>query len=307
MHGREFCVQINSLRGQTDMADYVSLRDQRQMMHVTLPSLDEQKAIAHILGTLDDKIELNQQMNHTLESIARALFKSWFIDFDPVRAKMDGRQPAGMDAETAALFPEEFEDSPLGKIPRGWKVQTLSDLSEISSGKRPSERSSELTAEMPIQLFGGGGVMAYVKAPLYQEPILLTGRVGTLGLVFRISSPCWASDNTLVVVPKENWNYEFLYFQLKEIRFESLNRGSTQPLVTQGDLKKQKFVVPHIRLLQEFHRRTSLLYKRLEVNIVETESLTSIRDALLPKLLSGEIRIKDPEKVVEQELSIVTG
>jgi len=96
-----------------------------------LPPLDEQKAIAHILGTLDDKIELNQQMNQTLEAIARALFKSWFIDFDPVRAKMDGRQPAGMDPETAALFPDDFKDGgAIGKIPAGWRSGVLKDIFE---------------------------------------------------------------------------------------------------------------------------------------------------------------------------------
>ena len=268
---------------------------------VLWPPIAEQKTIAHILGTLDDKIELNQQMNQTLEAIARALFKSWFIDFDPVRAKLDGRQPAGMDAETAALFPAEFEDGgAIGKIPKGWKIQDLSDLAKILSGKRPSERSPEPTAEMPIPLFGGGGVMAYVKDPLYREPILLTGRVGTLGLVFRIAKPCWTSDNTLIILPKQTFNYEFLYFQLREIRFESLNRGSTQPLVTQGDLTKQQFVVSDALLLQAFHQITSLLYKRFEINSDETESLTSIRDALLPKLLSGEIRVQDAETVVER-------
>jgi type I restriction enzyme S subunit len=97
-----------------------------------VPPLDEQKAIAQILGTLDDKIELNQQINHTLEAIARALFKSWFIDFDPVRAKIDGRQPAGMDAETAALFPDEFEDSGIGKIPNGWKTVPLPEVIEVN-------------------------------------------------------------------------------------------------------------------------------------------------------------------------------
>ena len=104
---------------------------------IKVPPLDEQKKIAHILGTLDDKIELNQQMNQTLEGIARALFKSWFIDFDPVRAKLDDRQPAGMDAETAALFPDSFDDSPLGKIPKGWKAGAADDIITILSGGTP--------------------------------------------------------------------------------------------------------------------------------------------------------------------------
>lgn len=99
-----------------------------------IPPLSEQKAIAHILGTLDDKIELNREMNQTLEAMARAIFKSWFVDFDPVRAKMEGRQPAGMDAATAELFPDEFEESALGMIPKGWKVIKLGNLIDIKHG-----------------------------------------------------------------------------------------------------------------------------------------------------------------------------
>ncbi|MEO0487922.1 MAG: restriction endonuclease subunit S, partial [Cyanobacteria bacterium J06659_2] len=102
-----------------------------------ITALDEQEGIAHILGTLDDKIELNQQMNRTLEGIARALFKSWFIDFDPVRAKLDSRQPSGMDAETAALFPDAFEDSAIGSIPKGWRASNLEEIAEVVMGASP--------------------------------------------------------------------------------------------------------------------------------------------------------------------------
>ncbi len=96
----------------------------------------EQRAIAHILGTLDDKIELNRRMSQTIEAMARALFKSWFVDFDPVRAKVEGRQPEGMDAETAALFPDRFEDSEMGPIPRGWRVAPLEEIASVRGGKQ---------------------------------------------------------------------------------------------------------------------------------------------------------------------------
>jgi type I restriction enzyme S subunit len=105
-------------------------RNDLHLIKVKLPPLSEQKAIAHILGTLDDKIELNREMNQTLEAIARAIFKSWFVDFEPVRAKMEGRQPAGMDAATAELFPDEFEESALGMIPRGWRVGKLENIAD---------------------------------------------------------------------------------------------------------------------------------------------------------------------------------
>jgi type I restriction enzyme S subunit len=124
-----------------------------------VPPLDEQKDIAHILGTLDDKIELNQQMNRTLEGIARSLFKSWFIDFDPVRAKLDGRQPAGMDAETAALFPDSFENSPLGKIPKGWEVATIEDIAaHIAMGPFGSRIKSDNFVPFGVPVIRGNNL-----------------------------------------------------------------------------------------------------------------------------------------------------
>ena len=121
-------------------------RDSFYNLHVRVPPLSEQHAIAHILGTLDDKIELNRRMNETLEAMARALFKSWFVDFDPVRAKAEGRQPEGMDADTAALFPDSFEDSALGKIPKGWRVGNIGDL---ASNRRIGVDPSQLRPGTP--------------------------------------------------------------------------------------------------------------------------------------------------------------
>jgi type I restriction enzyme, S subunit len=299
IHSSAFFTQIKSISGESDMAPYISLTNQRKFK-IAIPNIDEQKAIAHILGTLDDKIELNQKMNQTLEEIARAIFKSWFVDFDPVRAKMEGKQPVGMDTATANLFPESFEESALGLIPRGWRVGTLSELAKINSGKRPKERSSIATSEMNIPLYGGGGIMAYVKEPLYNYPILATGRVGTLGIVFRISKSCWTSDNTLVILSKNQEFYEYLYFQLKDIDVISLNRGSTQPLVTQSDLKNQEFVIPSQELLKEFHFLTLSLFNKLDANIGQSETLANIRDTLLPKLMSGEIRVKEAERMIEE-------
>src|SRR5581483_6014370 len=141
MSGREFYDQYKGVAGQTDMAEYVSLADQRRM-YITLPPLSEQGGIAEVLGALDDKIELNRRVNETLEAMARAIFKSWFVDFDPVRAKAEGRQPSGMDAATAALFPDSFEDSRLGNIPTGWHTCAVGDVIEIGGGSTPSTKES---------------------------------------------------------------------------------------------------------------------------------------------------------------------
>ncbi|MYA68716.1 hypothetical protein F4Y19_01225, partial [Candidatus Poribacteria bacterium] len=131
---------IHSMQGSTgrQRVDADSLR----LFEFSLPPIEEQRRIAHILGTLDDKIEINRQMNETLEATARAIFKSWFVDFDPVKTKMEGRKPACMDTETAALFPSAFQDSPLGKIPQGWGVEKIGNLVEIVKGR--SYRSREL-------------------------------------------------------------------------------------------------------------------------------------------------------------------
>jgi type I restriction enzyme, S subunit len=124
LRSRAFHDQLNSRKGETDMADYVSLTNQRTLT-VTVPPIIEQKAIAAVLGALDDKIELNRRMNATLEAMARALFQSWFVDFDPVRARLDGRHSTGLDSATVALFPSAFQGSELGRIPHGWRAASL--------------------------------------------------------------------------------------------------------------------------------------------------------------------------------------
>jgi type I restriction enzyme S subunit len=136
MQSREFRSHCDAVKGQTDMADYVSLRDQR-LMKIPLPKIAEQKSISRILGALDDKIELNRQMNRTLEAMAQAIFKSWFVDFDPVVAKAAGRQPFGMDSKTAALFPSEFKDSELGPLPERWTVSDLVSDFRLTMGQSP--------------------------------------------------------------------------------------------------------------------------------------------------------------------------
>ena len=201
MSGREFFVQFKGVAGQTDMAEYVSLRDQRSMQ-LTLPPLPEQRAIAHILGTLDDKIELNRRMNETLEAMARALFKSWFVDFDPVRAKAALRNatpPRGgsdwsverarayldsMDPEIAALFPDRFVDSELGEIPAGWKVERFDG--HISAQRGLSYKGAGLCGQdegMPMHslnsIFEGGGYkhdgIKYYKGEYRKKHVLKPG------------------------------------------------------------------------------------------------------------------------------------
>jgi type I restriction enzyme S subunit len=277
-------------------------------IRIRVPPLPEQRAIAHILGTLDDKIELNRRMSQTLEAMARALFKAWFVDFEPVRAKMEGRWQRGqslpgLPAHLYDLFPDRLVDSELGEIPEGWEVGTLGDLAEVTSGKRPSKVFPEAMPEAVIPLWGGNGPMGYVSEPLYSRPILLTGRVGTLGAVFRISTPCWPSDNTLVVLAHEKVVYEFLYFRMMALDFDALNRGSTQPLLTQSDLSTQRFAIPSRAVLNKFHEHASGYFLKIDHIMNESRTLAALRDALLPKLIRGEIRVRDAEQLVLQHVS----
>ena len=260
---------------------------------VRLPPLPEQKAIAHVLGTLDDKIELNRRMNETLEAMARALFKSWFVDFEPVRAKMEGRwrrgeSLPGLPADLYDLFPDQLVPSELGEIPEGWEVRQLGDVADVLSGKRPKDRFAVANKEARVPLWGGNGPMAFVAEPLIDFPIVLTGRVGTLGSVFRITTPCWPSDNTLIFTPNSGHFFHCMFFQIGRIDFNSLNRGSTQPLITQRDLKAQLVLCPSESVLRCFESFCSRLFVTMDMRIKESRALSDQRDVLLPRLVSGE-------------------
>ena len=267
---------------------------------VWVPDPSEQRTIAHVLGTLDDKIELNLRMNETLEVMARVLFKSWFVDFDPVHAKIEGRDN-GIPPDIADLFPARLVDSELGEIPEGWEVSKVGDVAIVSSGKRPSVRSRVASPEAGIPVWGANGPIAFTSEPLVDFPILLTGRVGTLGSVFRISSPCWPSDNTLTVKARSNQYFEYLYFQMERIDYNSLNRGSTQPLLTQSDLKAQPIILPPLGIIEQFNGFTGLLFKKYDEGKFESDTLAVLRDTLLPKMVSREVRVD-----YSQELGIIS-
>ena len=249
--------------------------------------------------------------------MARALFKSWFVDFDPVHAKATLKHHAAtppqggsdwsverarayldrMDPNIAALFPDRFVDSELGPIPAGWEVGTLGSLAVVSSGKRPSIRYPTTSSRASIPLWGGNGPMAFVPEALVDYPILLTGRVGTLGSVFRITAPCYPSDNTLVLRAKCNSSFDYIRFNLEMVDFEALNRGSTQPLLTQGDLKAQPVLLPPVSVLEYFSRCTSCIFNKIDGIACGSRTLAALRDALLPRLVSGGLRVKDTETI----------
>lgn len=227
---------------------------------VKLPPLPTQQKIAAILSSLDDKIELNNKINTNLEQQAQSLFKNWFVDFEPFG----------------------------GKMPEGWKVGKLSDIAEITSGKRPPMKQSDYSKDVSIPLIGAASVMGYTNQVLYNEPILITGRVGTHGVIQRFSTECWPSDNTLVV---KSQYYEYVYQIMCNIDYDNMNRGSTQPLITQSDLGKVECIIPDEENLNKFEHLTNNLFAKVQENQKENQKLVNIRDTLLPKLMNGEIEV----------------
>ena len=229
-------------------------------LSIKLPPLPTQQKIAAILSSLDDKIELNNKINTNLEQQAGALFKNWFVDFEPVG----------------------------GKMPEEWKVGKLSDIAEITSGKRPPMKQSNYSKDVSIPLVGAASVMGYTNQVLYNEPILITGRVGTHGVIQRFSTECWPSDNTLVIKSKY---YEYVYQIMSNIDYDNMNRGSTQPLITQSDLGKVECIIPDEDNLQKFKQLVNILFSKVQENQQENQKLVNIRDTLLPKLVNGEIEV----------------
>jgi type I restriction enzyme S subunit len=285
-------------------------RNHLHQAQVSLPPLHEQRAIAHILGTLDDKIENNRRMNETLEAMARAIFKSWFVDFDPVRAKMEGRQPVGMDAETAALFPESFEDSPMGKIPKGWKVGSIADLGRFVNGRNFTKNATD-TGRVIVRIAelnsGIGGSTKYSQAEAESDNVAFPDSIlfawsGSLD-VYR-----WHRDEALVnqhifKVVSDHYPGWFVYYHLVAAMplFKSIaaHKATTMGHIQRKHLSESLLAIPPTRLIQATSEAVSPIYDKIHQGERESQYLASTRDALLPKLLSGEIRVPDAEKWIE--------
>ena len=187
------------------------------------------------------------------------------------------------------LFPSSFVDSPLGPLPSGWEVKPLKDLASITAGKRPKQVKDIKDDNFFIPVYGGNGIKWWTNVSLYSMPIIITGRVGTLGKVYRIYEPVWVSDNALIFdVQKEH--FEYLLYVLHTIDFNSFNRGSTQPLITQSDIK-EILVVFGQDIVQKFHSIVVEYEKKINNNNRQIQTLTELRDMLLPRLISGKIRV----------------
>ena len=201
--------------------------------------------------------------NHNLEEQAQALYKSWFVDFEPFKGG-------------------KFVDSELGLIPEGWSVAPLGNIASISSGKRPPFKSPAQKGEYQIPVLGASSVMAYTSEYLLNGLYIITGRVGTLGELQRVKGKIWPSDNTLVI---SSDYYSFVFQVLRDVDFSSLNRGSTQPLLTQSDLKSWSIVLPPNNVLTRFESCSLSLTSNILRNQEQNNVLRNVRDSILPILM----------------------
>ena len=310
MQGTEFERQISGVKGQTDMADYVSLGDQRNM-EITLPPLEDQRAIARVLGALDDKIELNRRMSETLEEMARALFRSWFVDFDPVRAKAEGR-PSGLPPDLDALFPASFEASELGEIPAGWEVRNLDEIATFTNGlalqRFPPEGDEWLPvikiAEMKRGYTEKSGRASADIDPRYivEDGDLLFSWSGSLELVFWTHGRGALNQHLFKVASDEfpRWfHWGWTQEHLDDFRAIAAGKATTMGHIQRHHLTDAKVVVPSSGAVTAADRVLGALLGQQVGLAVQSRDLATQRDTLLPRLLAGEIRVNSTGRVSE--------
>jgi type I restriction enzyme S subunit len=283
-----------------------------------IPPLPEQRAIAHILGTLDDKIELNRRMNGTLEAMARALFKSWFVDFDPVRAKAEGCDP-GLPKPLANLFPDSFEDSELGEIPKGWEVKSISDLADVAGGTTPSTKEpaywdggthawatpKDLSRlSVPVLLdterrITDAGLSQIGSGLLSKGTILLSSRA-PIGYLAVTEAEVAINQGIIAMTPKSGTSNLFLLLWASVAHEEIVSRanGSTFLEISKANFRPISLVSPSAAVMGGFDEQARHLYERIVESERDSYTLAALRDTLLPRLLSGELRVNNAERII---------
>ncbi len=280
-----------------------------------VPPLSEQAAIAEVLRLLDDRIEMLQESNTALEKIAQAIFKSWFVDFDPVRAKAEGREPAGIDADTAALFPSKFQDSELGEIPVGWKVKAIGDVSvsnRKSIGKdyaHPEIEYVDISSGEPGRITSTS-VYNLAEAPSRAKRLVRDG--DTIWSCVRPNRRSYAiilepTDNLVVstgfvTLTATEVPFSFLYLSVTTSQFvEYLTLradGAAYPAVRPDTFESAKVTIPAESIANRFHEIVEPILRTIAANDRQATTLADLRDTLLPRLISGKLRMPEAEAML---------
>ena len=278
---------------------------------IRVPKPAEQKAIAAVLGALDDKIELNRRMNATLEAMARALFQSWFVDFDPVRAKLDGRAPAALDPATAALFPEHFTHGEHDMLPLGWRLAAIEELCAINAWTLGKNDDLEMLEYVEISEVSRGNIANIANYPRGEEPsrarrrlrhgdtILSTVRPdrGSYFLALNPPENRVLSTGFAVLTPtKVPWSFIHAALTQPEVsgHLGQMADGGAYPAVRPEVIGAIQIALPNEpKILEAFHRTCTPLFKQAEANRAQSRTLATLRDTLLPKLLSGDLSVAE--------------
>tara|TARA_B100000900_G_scaffold15729_1_gene12432 strand:- start:673 stop:1950 length:1278 start_codon:yes stop_codon:yes gene_type:complete len=281
---------------------------------IPVPSKEEQERITTFIDKIEKKIELNQKQNVILQEIAKTLFKSWFIDFDPVKAKVKGR-PTGLDKEISDLFPSSFEDPKLAEIPTGWNKATIEDIAEKVSDKykRKENWSNEKLIDlsrMPsnsiaLNSYGKGEELSTSVCKFQKYDFLF----GSIRPYFYKAGVCpfngVSNTSVFILRAKNDFDREFMYFySSSEKTFDrsiQYSDGTKMPIIKWNDFKEFKFALPNKELRKNFSSITRPLVDKLILNIEEQETLSKLRDSLLPKLIAGELNIPDVDELIEEK------
>ncbi|HBO2943213.1 TPA: restriction endonuclease subunit S [Pseudomonas aeruginosa] len=283
-------------------------------MKVAVPDISTQDAVVEVLGSIDDRITLLRETNATLEAIAQALFKSWFVDFDPVRAKAEGRQPEGMDATTAALFPDSFEASELGLVPKGWSVMPIGEAVECVGGGTPDTKNEaywqpeEFSWSSPKDLSGlqspvllsterklSAQGLAKVSSGLLPCGTLLMSSRAPIGYLAIAKTPLAVNQGYIAMLPGGRLPQLYLLFWCRE-KMEVIKgraNGSTFMEISKKAFRPIPALVPSAAVLEAFADIADPLFERLVKNERQAQTLTHLRDTLLPRLISGQLRLPE--------------
>lgn len=263
-----------------------------------IPSLGVQVEIADFLSLLDDRIALLRETNATLEAIAQALSKSWFVDFDPVHAKLEGRAPEGMDEATAALFPDGFEESELGLVPKGWRVARLDEFMELAYGKA-LKATDRISGEIPV--YGSGGITGCHNESLVTGPSVIIGRKGTVGSLYWEDQPFFPIDTVFYVRTAIPMTYCF--FLLKTLGLCDMNTDAAVPGLNRNNVYRLTVPFPDGSVLREFDEVVGVIRQRMFNNHQQAQTLATLRDTLLPRLISGKLRLSEAQAAAEEALA----
>jgi type I restriction enzyme, S subunit len=291
-----FCRSFMNERATTTAQPTLNLSDVA-VIPIPWPPQHARETITGVLRSLDNKIDLNHRNNDTLEAMVRAIFKDWFIDFGPTRAKIEGRAPY-LAPDIWALFPDRLDE---GGKPEGWELRPVSDFAEMKGGKQLEKEF--IVEHGPIPVFGGAGIMGYTTNHNADGFVISVGRVGAYcGQFFSFRGKAWINNNASLIRPKDDVSGEWLLLALRHANIDVIKKGAAQPFVSNRDIANIALIWPGHKVLSAFSGILIPSMLKMEQNNVEAQSLAATRDLLLPRLMSGEIHAKDAGEVVETAL-----